>query len=58
LHLDLNVRKPILEILGVEAVLGTHGAERSISIIELLEYLPFVFMTVQSTLVLIDNGDI
>lgn len=58
MHLNPNVRKPILEIFGEEAVSGTSGGERNIFFIEPLEYLPFVFLMEQSTLVLTDSGGI
>lgn len=58
MHLNPNVRKPILEIFGQEAVSGTNGSERNIFFIEPLEYLPFVFLMEQSTLVLTDSGGI
>lgn len=58
MHLNPNVRKPILEIFGAEAVSGMSGSERNIFFIEPLEYLPFVFLMEQSTLVLTDSGGI
>ena len=58
MHLNPNVRKPILEIFGEEAVSGTSGGERNIFFIEPLEYLPFVFLMEQSRLVLTDSGGI
>jgi len=58
MHLNPNVRKPILEIFGEEAVSGTNGGVRNIFFIEPLEYLPFVFLMEQSTLVLTDSGGI
>lgn len=58
MHLNPNVRKPILDIFGEEAVSGTNGGERNIFFIEPLEYLPFVFLMEQSTLVLTDSGGI
>ena len=58
MHLNPNVRKPIREIFGEEAVSGTHDGERNIFFIEPLEYLPFVFLMEQSTLVLTDSGGI
>jgi UDP-N-acetylglucosamine 2-epimerase (non-hydrolysing) len=58
MHLNPNVRKPIREIFGDEAVSGTNGGERNIFFIEPLEYLPFVFLMEQSTLVLTDSGGI
>lgn len=58
MHLNPNVRKPIREIFGEEAVSGTNGGERNIFFIEPLEYLPFVYLMEQSTLVLTDSGGI
>ena len=58
MHLNPNVRKPILEIFGEEAVSGNNGGERNIFFIEPLEYLPFVYLMEQSTLVLTDSGGI
>jgi UDP-N-acetylglucosamine 2-epimerase (non-hydrolysing) len=58
MHLNPNVRKPILEIFGEEAVSGANGGERNIFFIEPLDYLPFVFLMEQSTLVLTDSGGI
>jgi UDP-N-acetylglucosamine 2-epimerase (non-hydrolysing) len=58
MHLNPNVRKPILEIFGEEAVSGTNGGERNIFFIEPLEYLPFVYLMEQSKLVLTDSGGI
>jgi UDP-N-acetylglucosamine 2-epimerase (non-hydrolysing) len=58
MHLNPNVRKPIREIFGDEAVSGTNGGERNIFFIEPLEYLSFVFLMEQSTLVLTDSGGI
>ena len=58
MHLNPNVRKPILEIFGEEAVSGTNGGGRNIFFIEPLEYLPFVYLMEQSTLVLTDSGGI
>jgi UDP-N-acetylglucosamine 2-epimerase (non-hydrolysing) len=58
MHLNPNVRKPIRETFGDEAVSGTNGGERNIFFIEPLEYLPFVFLMEQSTLVLTDSGGI
>lgn len=53
-----NVRKPILYIFGEEAVSGRDNSNRNIFFIEPLEYLPFVFLMEQSTLVLTDSGGI
>jgi UDP-N-acetylglucosamine 2-epimerase (non-hydrolysing) len=58
MHLNPNVRKPIREIFGEEAVSGTNGGERNIFFIEPLDYLPFVFLMEQSKLVLTDSGGI
>jgi len=58
MHLNPNVRKPILEIFGEEAVSGINGDDRNIFFIEPLEYLPFVYLMEQSTLVLTDSGGI
>jgi UDP-N-acetylglucosamine 2-epimerase (non-hydrolysing) len=58
MHLNPNVRKPILEIFGEEAVSGRDNSNRNIFFIEPLEYLPFVFLMEQSTLVLTDSGGI
>jgi len=58
MHLNPNVRKPILEIFGEEAISGTYGDELNIFFIEPLEYLPFVYLMEQSTLVLTDSGGI
>ena len=51
MHLNPNVRKPIKEIFGDEEV-------DNIYFIEPLEYLPFVYLMNQSTLVLTDSGGI
>jgi len=58
MHLNPNVRKPIREIFSDEAVSGINGGERNIFFIEPLEYLPFVYLMEQSTLVLTDSGGI
>jgi UDP-N-acetylglucosamine 2-epimerase (non-hydrolysing) len=58
MHLNPNVRKPILDIFGEEAVSGRDNSNRNIFFIEPLEYLPFVFLMEQSTLVLTDSGGI
>ena len=50
MHLNPNVRKPVLEILG-------EGAE-NVFLIEPLDYLPFVCMMQQSTLILTDSGGV
>lgn len=58
MHLNPNVRRPIREIFGEEVVTGASGEESHIFFIEPLEYLPFVFLMEQSTLVLTDSGGI
>lgn len=58
MHLNPNVRKPILEIFGKEVVSGNYDGVRNIFFIEPLEYLPFVFLMEQCTLVLTDSGGI
>jgi len=58
MHLNPNVRKPILDIFGEEAVSGRDNSNQNIFFIEPLEYLPFVFLMEQSTLVLTDSGGI
>jgi UDP-N-acetylglucosamine 2-epimerase (non-hydrolysing) len=59
MHLNPNVRRPIREIFGEEAIKNDPLAEgRNIFFIEPLEYLPFVYLMNQSTLVLTDSGGI
>ena len=50
MHLNPNVRKPVMEILG-------EGAE-NVYLIEPLDYLPFVYMMQHSTLILTDSGGV
>ena len=50
MHLNPNVRKPVLEILG-------EGAE-NVFLIEPLDYLPFVYMMQHSALILTDSGGV
>ena len=50
MHLNPNVRKPVLEILG-------EGAN-NVFLIEPLDYLPFVYMMQHSTLILTDSGGV
>jgi UDP-N-acetylglucosamine 2-epimerase (non-hydrolysing) len=52
MHLNPNVRKPIKEIFG------EIPTDTNIHFIEPLEYLPFVYLMNQSTLVLTDSGGI
>lgn len=61
MHLNPNVRRPIKEIFGEAAVsknIEDRSSERNIYFIEPLEYLPFVYLMSQSTLVLTDSGGI
>ena len=50
MHLNPNVRKPVLEILG--------NSSDNIFLIEPLDYLPFVYMMQRSTLLLTDSGGV
>ena len=50
MHLNPNVRKPVLEILGDKA--------ENVFLIEPLDYLPFVYMMQHSTLILTDSGGV
>ena len=50
MHLNPNVRKPVLEILS-------EGTE-NVFLIEPLDYLPFVYMMQHSTLILTDSGGV
>ena len=61
MHLNPNVRKPIKEIFGEAAVsknIEEKPVDTNIHFIEPLEYLPFVYLMNQSTLVLTDSGGI
>jgi UDP-N-acetylglucosamine 2-epimerase (non-hydrolysing) len=57
MHLNPNVRKPIKEIFG-NLVSDHRSPSANLHFIEPLEYLPFVFLMEQSTLVLTDSGGI
>lgn len=64
MHLNPNVRKPIKEIFG-DLITNNQSPTSSLQspvsnlhFIEPLEYLPFVFLMEQSTLVLTDSGGI
>ena len=50
MHLNPNVRKPVLEVLGEKA--------ENVFLIEPLDYLPFVYMMQHSTLILTDSGGV
>lgn len=61
MHLNPNVRKPIKEIFGETAVytkVDEKSSNNNIFFIEPLEYIPFVYLMEQSTLVLTDSGGI
>lgn len=59
MHLNPNVRAPIRQIFGEEAIKNDPLSEqRNIFFIEPLEYLPFVYLMSQATLVLTDSGGI
>ena len=50
MHLNPNVRKPVLEILSEKT--------ENVFLIEPLDYLPFVYMMQHSTLILTDSGGV
>lgn len=50
MHLNPNVRKPVLETLGEKT--------ENVFLIEPLDYLPFVYMMQHSTLILTDSGGV
>lgn len=52
MHLNPNVRKPILEVFGKQS------ASSNMYFIEPLEYLPFVFLMEKANIVLTDSGGI
>ena len=54
MHLNPNVRKPIAQVFGKEAILNF----RNVFLIEPLEYLSFVYLMEKSTIVLTDSGGI
>lgn len=54
MHLNPNVRKPILEVFGMQE--GTH--QSNILLVEPLQYLPFIFLMQKCALVLTDSGGI
>ena len=54
MHLNPNVRKPIAQVFGEEAILNF----RNVFLIEPLEYLSFVYLMEKSTIVLTDSGGI
>lgn len=62
MHLNPNVRKPISQVFGDEALCHTAGEalgeNKNMFFIEPLEYLSFVLMMESSTLVLTDSGGV
>ena len=60
MHLNPNVRKPIAQVFGEEAVSGKHlsGKLNNFFFIEPLQYLEFVYLMQKSTVVLTDSGGI
>ena len=60
MHLNPNVRKPIAQVFGEEAVSGKHlsGKLNNFFFIEPLQYLEFVYLMEKSTIVLTDSGGI
>lgn len=52
MHLNPNVRKPVLDILGNEVIYN------NVYLIEPLDYLPFVFLMSKSYMLLTDSGGI
>ena len=64
MHLNPNVRKPIRQIFGEEYQKSDLGSQfsnfkfRNLFFIEPLEYLSFVYLMEQSTIVLTDSGGI
>ena len=60
MHLNPNVRKPIAQVFGGEAVSGKHlsGKLNNFFFIEPLQYLEFVYLMEKSTVVLTDSGGI
>ena len=60
MHLNPNVRKPIAQVFGEEAVSGKHlsGKLNNFFFIEPLQYLEFVYLMEKSTVVLTDSGGI
>ena len=58
MHLNPNVRKPIKEVFGESIVDSRKSIDRNLFFIEPLEYLSFVYLMEQSTIVLTDSGGI
>lgn len=58
MHLNPNVRKPIKEVFGESIVDSRDSIDKNLFFIEPLEYLCFVYLMEQSTIVLTDSGGI
>lgn len=61
MHLNPNVRRPIAQVFGEEAVKGnlsTVNKNKNFFFIEPLQYLEFVYLMEKSTIVLTDSGGI
>ena len=58
MHLNPNVRKPIKQVFGESIVDSRESIDRNLFFIEPLEYLSFVYLMEQSTIVLTDSGGI
>lgn len=58
MHLNPNVRKPINEVFGDITHYTSHTTHPNMFFIEPLEYLSFVYLMEQSTIVLTDSGGI
>lgn len=61
MHLNPNVRKPIAQVFGEEALngkLSTVNKNNNFFFIEPLQYLEFVYLMEKSTIVLTDSGGI
>ena len=65
MHLNPNVRKPIAQVFGEDAVKGANsqqptakGKNKNFFFIEPLQYLEFVYLMEKSTVVLTDSGGI
>lgn len=63
MHLNPNVRKPIAEVFGEEAICNQqyatcNNSHKNFFFIEPLQYLEFVYLMEKSTIVLTDSGGI
>ena len=57
-HLNPNVREPVLRILGEAAQNGTGSGGRNVHLIKPLPYLPFAALMERATLLLTDSGGV